>query len=213
MSGHRTGFRRREALRLFAGSLAAVPIAACGILPQVSQPVDLYTLTPKTTFGDPPAKVNWQLVVERPVAAAGIDSARIALQKDPYQLQYFARAAWTDNAPAMVQTLLIESFENSGAIIAVGREAIGLKPDFLVKTDLREFQAYYEGTNPVPDVWVRMIAKVVKMPERKIIATYVADSRVTAAGSKFTDVIDAFDTALGDVLKRIVIFTLNVKEE
>lgn len=212
MSGVPRRFRRREALRLIAGSLAAAPIAACGILPEVSKPLDLFTLTPKTTFGEPPPKVNWQLVVERPVAAAGIDSSRIALQKDPYQLQYFARSAWTDNAPSMVQTLLIESFENSGAIVAVGREAIGLKPDYLLKTDLREFQAYYDGENPVPDVWVRIIAKVVKMPERRIIATSVAESRVTAAGSKFTDVVDAFDTALGDVLKRVVIFTLSVRE-
>jgi cholesterol transport system auxiliary component len=199
---------RRRALRLVAGSLAAAPVAACGILPQVSEPLDMYTLTPKTTFTNPPPRTDWQLVVERPVAAAGIDSARIALQHNPYQVEYFAKAAWTDSATAMVQTLLIESFENTGSIVAVGREAIGLRPDYLLKTDLREFAAIYDGDNPVPHVWVKIIAKLVKMPERRIIASTTSEAKSKAAGSKFTDVIDAFDDALGTVLKDVVMFTL-----
>jgi len=199
---------RRDALRLIAASVATASTAACGILPKVSEPLDMYTLTPKTTFQNPPPKVNWQLVCELPVAAAGIDSARIALQHNAYQLEYFAKAAWTDNATAMVQTLLIESFENTGSIVAVGREAIGLRPDYLLKTDLREFEAIYDGDNPVPVIWVKIIAKLVKMPERRIIAATEAEAKSKAAGSKFTDVIDAFDDALGHVLKDIVMFTL-----
>jgi cholesterol transport system auxiliary component len=205
---HPTRFRRREALRLIAASLATAPVAACGILPKVSEPLDMYTLTPKTTFANPPPKTDWQLVVELPVAAAGIDSARIALQHNAYQVEYFAKSAWTDNSTAMVQTLLIESFENTGSIVGVGREAIGLRPDYLLKTDLREFAAIYDGENPIPDVWVKIIAKLVKMPERRIIAATIAEKKSTAAGSKFTDVIDAFDDALGHVLKEIVMFTL-----
>jgi cholesterol transport system auxiliary component len=205
---HPIRFPRREALRLIAASLAGAPVAACGILPKVSEPLDMYTLTPKTTFANPPPKTDWQLVVELPVAAAGIDTARIALQHNAYQLEYFAKAAWTDNATAMVQTLLIESFENTGSIVAVGREAIGLKPDYLLKTDLREFAALYDGDNPVPEIWVKIIAKVVKMPERRIIASTIAQAKAKAAGSKFTDVIDAFDDALGHVLKDIVMFAL-----
>lgn len=208
---HRLG--RRQALRLVAGSLVAVPATACGILPQVSQPLDMYTLTPKTTFSNPPPRSNWQLVIELPVAAAGIDSSRIALQRNAYQVEYFAKAAWTDNATAMVQTLLIESFENTGSIVAVGREAIGLRPDYLLKTDLREFAAIYDGDNPVPYVWVKIIAKLVKMPERRIIAATTSEAKPQAAGSKFTDVIDAFDSALGTVLKDVVMFTLEAPAE
>lgn len=208
MTAHPPRFPRRDALRLLAASFAAAPAAACGILPEVSEPLDLYTLTPKTTFNETLPRTDWQLVVELPVAAAGIESARIALQHDPYQVEYFARAAWTDNATSMVQTLLIESFENTGSIVGVGREAIGLRPDYLLKTDLREFAAIYDGANPIPEVWVKIIAKLVKMPERRIIASTVAEYKSKAAGSKFTDVIDAFDDALGHVLKDIVMFTL-----
>ncbi|HWA43446.1 MAG TPA: ABC-type transport auxiliary lipoprotein family protein [Hypericibacter adhaerens] len=198
---------RRLLLRALGG-MTLLPLAGCGVLSQYSTPLDQYTLSPKTTFQNPPPKVDWQLVVEKPIAAAGIDTARVALSRNPYQVEYFAKAAWTDNAPSMVQTLMIDSFQNSGAIVGVGREAIGLRPDYLLKTDLREFQANYRDADPVPEIHVKMIARLVKLPERRIIASMTADRRAKAAGTKFTDVVDAFDEALGGVIKQIVVFTL-----
>jgi cholesterol transport system auxiliary component len=108
----------------------------------------------------------------------------------------------------MVQTLLIESFESTRKIGAVGREAIGLRPDFVLKTDLREFEAIYDGANPAPTVWVRMNAKLVRMPERRIVASDTREAKVPAGGGKITDIVAAFDDALGRVLKEIVAFTL-----
>ena len=67
-------------------------------------------------------RVDWQLIIETPVAAAGLNTSRIALQRSPVTLEYYANANWTDVAPLMVQTLLIESFENSGKIVAVSRD-------------------------------------------------------------------------------------------
>ncbi|MGH6930395.1 MAG: ABC-type transport auxiliary lipoprotein family protein [Dongiaceae bacterium] len=188
------------------GVLAALP--ACGVLPQVNEPVNLYTLTPKTTFTEALPEVDWQLVVETPVSAASLDTPRIALQRTPLTFEYYAEAAWTDNAPAMVQTLLIESFESTGQIPAVGREAIGLRPDFILKTDLREFEAIYKGDNPVPVVWVRMNAKLVRMPDRRIIASETFGTEMPATGGTLKHVVEAFDEALGKVLKQIVVFTL-----
>jgi cholesterol transport system auxiliary component len=152
--------------------------------------------------------VNWQLVVEVPTAPAGIDTARIALSRTPFTLEYFAKVAWTDRAPEMVQTLLIESFETTGKIVGVGMESVGLRPDYLLKTDLREFQAVYEEGSEIPHVLVRISALLVRMPDRRIQAAFSPEVKVPAAGSGFTDVISAFDDALGTVLRELVTFTL-----
>jgi cholesterol transport system auxiliary component len=114
----------------------------------------------------------------------------------------------------MVQTLIIESFESTGSILAVGREAIGLRPDFILKTDLREFQAiYYETEAPGPTIVVRMNAKLVQMPERRIVASNTFDHRTPAASDSFKDIIEAFDDALGSVIKRIVTSALNFQPD
>src|SRR5262245_36105368 len=158
---------RRRGFLLSGGVLL---LAGCNILPKVQEPTTLYTLTPKTTYPPGLPTVNWQLVVELPTAAAGIDSARIALSHNPFTLEYYAKAAWTDNAPGMIQSLLVESFERTGKIIAVGPESAGLRPDYILKIDLREFQANYRGDDPIPTVLVRMTSKLVAMPQRKIVS-------------------------------------------
>src|SRR3546814_5426049 len=68
---------------------------------------------------------------------------RIPLQDSPLELRYYERANWTDVAPRMLQSLIVQSFDNTGRIVGVGRETAGLGADFVLKTDLRAFQAEY----------------------------------------------------------------------
>jgi cholesterol transport system auxiliary component len=204
--------------------LLAIGLAACVDIPGVKEaPPRLYVLTPKSTYPANLPTVDWQLLVETPVSAAGLSSARIALQDSPIELRYFDNANWTDFAPKMVQSLIIESFENSGKIVSVGREQIGLRSDFVLKTELREFQAEYEEPIPAstkelgpdaPAPWarVRINAKLVKMPQREIIAHQTFERRVRAKENRMSAIIDAFDEALGKTLKGVVIWTLETGE-
>jgi cholesterol transport system auxiliary component len=199
--------RRRVIVGTASFTLLAA-LAGCNLLQGVNTPVNLYTLTPKTTFPEGLPPVDWQMVVETPVSATSLNTSRIALQRTPLTFEYYADAAWTDNAPAMVQTLLIESFESTKRISGVGREAIGLRPDYILMTDLREFEAVYEGDNPIPTIWIRMNAKLVKLPERRIVASETFGEKLPATGGKLTDIVAAFDEALGRTFKQIVLFAL-----
>ena len=142
-----------------------------------------------------------------PVADAGLSTTRVALQRTPTQLEYYARSRWTDRAPLMVQTLMIESFENSGRIIAVGREAVGLRADFILKSELREFQAEYYSADS-PTVRVGINAKLVQMPRRTIIGSQSFRAEARAAADDMNEIIPAFDEALGKVMKNLVEWTL-----
>lgn len=189
-----------------------------------TKPPRLYVLTPKSTFSKDLPKVGWQLLVGTPLAPAGLSTARIAMQDSPYELRYFQDANWTDFAPQMVQALIIESFENSNRIISVGREQIGMRSDFQLKAELREFQAEYDRQMP-PDTttlgpkeappWahVRINVKLVKMPQREIVATRTFERRLRAKANTMADIIEAFDNALGKVLKLMVGWTITVGEK
>ena len=63
------------------------------------------------------------------------------MRRTPHEYRYYKDVRWTGNLTAMLQTLLLESFESTGAVTAVGREASILRADYLVLTDIREFQA------------------------------------------------------------------------
>jgi cholesterol transport system auxiliary component len=194
---------RRRIVALFP---AAASLGACAsLLPGQGAPAQLYTLTPKSSFAPDLPRVTWQLVVEQPVAAAGLNTSRIALQRSPVSLDYFARANWSDTAPALVQTLLVESFENTGRIVAIARESVRLRPDYLLQTELREFAAeYFPDPAQPPLVRVRLIARLV----RTIIATTQAERTQRAAGRDMEPIALAFDEALGAVIRRVVEWTL-----
>lgn len=197
--------RPRLALGL---ALALAAVAAGCQLPGAGDPPQLYTLTPKSTFDPSLPSVQWQLVVERPVAAAGINTQRIAFQRSAVTLDYFARANWTDLAPALVQTLLIESFENTGKIRAVSRESTQLRPDYILQTELREFQAENELTGKMPLARVRLNGKLIRMPDRTIIGNRTVTRTATASRADIEGIILAFDEALGSVMKELVEWTL-----
>ncbi|HEX9461226.1 MAG TPA: ABC-type transport auxiliary lipoprotein family protein [Alphaproteobacteria bacterium] len=192
--------------RAWLGLAAAASVAACalggGDAPQ------LYTLSPKSTFDPALPQVEWQMIVERPVAAAGLNTQKIALQRTAVTVDYFARAAWTDTAPQLVQTLLIQSFENTGKIRAVTRESTQLRPDYVLQTELREFQAEYEGAGQAPVVRVRLNAKMIRLPDRIIIGNQTVERTVPAAKPDMENIVLAFDEALGKVMKQIVEWTL-----
>jgi cholesterol transport system auxiliary component len=197
---------RRTVLERALALAAIMALAGCQV-PGTGDPPQLYTLTPKSTFAADLPTVEWQLIVETPVAAAGLSTSRIALQRSPLELDYYARANWTDTAPLMVQTLLIESFENSKRIVAVSRESTNLRADYVLKTDLREFQAQYDGAGP-PVVHVRLSGKLVRLPDRTIIASKSSELSLRAAGGDMQSIVGAFDEALGKVLREHVEWTL-----
>jgi len=190
---------------------AIVLVAACtgSFLPGQAPPPKLFDLTPKSTFDADLPQANWQLLIETPIAAAGINTSRIALKRSQTTLDYFAGAEWSDRAPALVQTLMIESFENTGKIISVGRETVALRSDYSLKVELREFQAeYYEGEETPPKINVRINAKLVLMPDRIIMASETYGFEIQSESNTLEDIVLAFNEALGKVLKRVVGWTL-----
>lgn len=186
-----------------------VLIPGCSPLKLPGPPPDLYNLTPKSTFDEGLPEVRKQLIIEEPVAAGGLDTSRMALRPHATQLQFYADARWTERAPKMVQTLLVESFENTNKIISVGRQSIGLRSDFTLKTELREFQVEQSPDSENMSVRVRINAKLVQQPTRVIIGSQSFEyARETPSDSTMDEIVVAFDIATGKVIKRLVEWTL-----
>ena len=198
---------RRALLRLGALMLPAAALAGCSdLIPGQGEPPTLYRLTPKSTFPEDLPTVEWQLVLAQPDADAALDTTRIALVRDATRIEYYARSGWTDRAPSMVHTLMLESFENSKKIVSVGRRAIGLRADFELRTELREFQAEYRGGTI--EAHVSINAKLVLAAQRSIVGQQSFSARMPAGADDVGVIVQAFDDALGVVLKQLVDWTL-----
>jgi cholesterol transport system auxiliary component len=193
----------RRRLLLGAGSLLAGGLlTGCGIVPEVNTPLNLYSVSPKVAQVANPPALDWQLVVAEPKAGADLATNRIALTRAANRIEYFAEGVWSDAAPALVQSKLIEAFEDVVPQLAVGRDSAGLKPDYILQSELRDFQAAYSGSSG--EAVVRITAKLVKMPERKIVKSISAEARQPSAGGGLPGIVAAFEAALGDVFNQLI---------
>ncbi|MBV8890029.1 MAG: membrane integrity-associated transporter subunit PqiC [Alphaproteobacteria bacterium] len=199
----------RQRGRNIAAVALGLAVAGCASL-FTGEPKHLYRVTPKSTFSSGLAHVSAQLLIDVPTAQAGLDSDRIALTRSPVSLDYFADSQWTDRAPLVVQTALLESFENSRAVVAIDRESAALRADFVLASELRHFEAEYPADPEAPPrVWVTLIVRLIKMPEREIIAQRTVTRQEPASANEIEPIVLAFDEALGAAMKEVVIWTLS----
>lgn len=202
---------RRQVVQSAAALSGAAILAACS-LPGQTAPPRQFRLTPKSTFDAGLPSVDWALLVLRPEADRVVDTTRITLVSGGLETQVYANSEWADRAPAMVQRLLVESFVNSGGISVVGSDRSGLRPDYRLKTVLREFQA--EGSpGSAPNIRVGIDASLVQMPRRNVVGTTSVQRTEQASSDRIEDIIAAYDNALGGVFKELVTWTLVTGEE
>jgi cholesterol transport system auxiliary component len=207
---------RRALGRLIVLAPVTALFACTSIIPGTGQPPQLYVLTRKTTFPTNLPMVAQQLLVDVPFAPAQIDTTRVALSRSPTTIDYFANAAWGDRAPLMVQALLIESFETTRKIVGVSRDEAGLRADYILMPELRRFEAVYAPSGVLdapPTVFTQLLVRLVRMPDRTIVGETIAERRETAARNSMEIIVEAYNDALGGVMKDIVTWTLQRMSE
>lgn len=176
-------------------------------------PTDLYLLTPKSTFDPSLPRVRQQIVVTEPTATAAVSNDRITIQPTPLEVRFLPGARWVDRAPIIIQSLLIESFENSGKVDSVGRSAIGLRADYLVVTDVREFQARLPQDSESDtrlEAHVRLNIKIVNADLDRIIASRSFEKYRSSESDAAPDIVFAFDGALGSAMRDAVEWSVRV---
>jgi len=173
------------------------------------EPATLHRLTPLTTVPDNLPVLDRRLLIEPPTAASGLNTARIPLRPDPTLLDYFANAQFVEVVPIMVQSLVRESLDATGSLDVLGPDATGLRPDYVLRLHIQDFQAEYDrGLNQPPLINIRMQLRLLGLPRRESLATGRGQQTLRADGTALDTVIQGFDQAMGLVLRRIVTWTI-----
>jgi cholesterol transport system auxiliary component len=199
-------FDRRHLL-LGAGTLLL--LAGCGgadLLGPGKAP-QLYRLNPSFGPVDGPV-VDWALDVTPPQAVDSLDTPRIALFNPPARMDYYANASWPDQLPQLVQNALVQAFEQSGKIASAAPDQAGLRSDYMLLTEIRDFNAVYDTPDAAPKVKVRIMAKLVQTHARNIVQVQEFSQEAATGANSVDNVVIAASQALTTVLKQIVEWTL-----
>jgi cholesterol transport system auxiliary component len=197
--------------RLFLIAGSSLALTACGSLDKLIGPPDapqMYALRPALAPAQPGGKVSWALAIAKPEAADNLDSSRIALARGDTQLDFYANAMWPDHLTDLVQTALLAGFEGSGRIDAVSREEDTLHSDYILLTELRDFEARYGTPDGAPTIAVTIVAQIADAHSRKILSTQTASFNEPASANSVDAAVQAFNTALGKAIAQIVQWAL-----
>lgn len=196
-------FSRRSLLVVGAGVLT---LGGCENLIGPPEAPRIYRLDPVLPPPTAAASVPWQLAVARPDTMHTLDTQRIALGRGA-TMDYFADAEWNDTVPRLLQSLLVEAFEKSGRITAVAPESDGLRADYLLATDVRDFEAQYDEPTGAPVATVDIEAKLLDA-RGNVVSSLEARRTARASANSVPAAVAAFDEALGGALAQIVAWAI-----
>jgi cholesterol transport system auxiliary component len=195
-------------MKAYCAAALFLVLAGCGSLLEPSNPpLQIFLLKPRLeALGDAP-KASWQLAVAAPEMAQMLDTHRIVLVRGA-TMDYYADAQWTDPASRLLQGLLVEAFKESGKIVGVGRDTGEVRADYILQTQVRDFEAQYQDENGAPTVVVSISAQLTAARTREVVASFETTKNVPAAQNSVPAVVDAFGAATRAALEDIARWAL-----
>ena len=191
-------WRVSRSLGAMLAVVAAVSLGACSGLKSPPATFDLTAPRGERIGGAP----RGQLLVAEPVALAILDTDRVVARPATGQVAYLSDVQWSDRLPKLLQARLLQTFENSSRLRAVGRPGERLTGDFQLVTEIRAFQVTSAGAEPVAEV--EIAAKLVNDRTGRIFGARIFRAAVPAADSAGPPAVNAIDQAFGDVARELV---------
>jgi ABC-type uncharacterized transport system auxiliary subunit len=193
-------------MRTLPAVLLAALLAGCGggLTREAAEPA-VYRLAPPAIESGAPVAAD--LVVERPTAAPGLETDRIATSWPDRRLDYYASARWSGELPLVVQSLAVEALDSSGRLRSVHSDAVRIRATHALHLDVRRFEAdYARGTVPV--VRVVLAASVSRRADGQQLAAFTVTAEAPAGANTLTAVVAAFDAAQAQAVKDLAVRTL-----
>lgn len=182
---------------VLVATIAALACAGCstGSLFDSDVPVpSSYVIAPAAAgslTGVPTTAVD--LSIGRPDFAPGLDTDRIAVLKGR-NLDYYRGVRWGGRTVEVVQSVLVGSWNDQNIFRSVTAEQARVANDYIVDMEVRHFEANM-AEGQLPEVHVAIIGRVIRVTDRKLVATVASEARQRATEERMTAVAAAFESA------------------
>jgi phospholipid/cholesterol/gamma-HCH transport system substrate-binding protein len=167
-------------------------------------PKTIYDLRIPSDFAPPKTPLREQLVMPTPTAILLLTTQRFVLEPNK-ELPGFADAQWADSIPAMLQTKLIQSFENYDIAHAPLRstDTPGTNPQLVI--DIRRFQINM-GAEPTAEIGFS--ARVLNK-DGQVVASRLFQQSKKLDKPDPASAVAAFDDAFASIATDLIIWTAN----
>ncbi len=187
--------------------ITATTVALSGILlggclgSKVSQVATYDLVAPKVSTLTAPRAAKFQLVINEPGAVRSLENDRIMV-RDGAKVAYYKGAAWTDRLPRLMQARMVEAFQNTGLVQAVGSRSDRLNADFELSTQVQAFQV--EVNQGSADAYANLYVKVIDGDNGRMVASRGFEARVSTSPKDVDQMVVSLNQAFDQVLREVV---------
>lgn len=195
----RRGDRRQGGVGVLAAMLLALVVAACGGGSATTAIYDLTATASEAGVGR--ARAGVQILVPEPRALQALNTSSIAVKPTAQTISYYGKVQWSDRLPRVLQTRIVQSFEDTGRVHAVGFPGEGLLINYQLPIEIRNFQLESGGA---PTAVIEIAAKILDDRNGRVVATRVFRAEARSSGDGVDSAVAAMDVALKQVLDELV---------
>ena len=194
-------------MRALLAAVAISFLSGCGgLLGGATTPLDAYELrAPEVAAAA--RTTSRSLVIEVPGAGGALDTDRIMIRPNPLQAQYLPGVRWTEDAPVMLQSVMLRAFEDTNALRYVGRRPLGGLGDIALVSELTDMQAEV-GPEGEVRARIRLTARLVREDDAEVLASRNFQASVPVASTDTMDVVQGLNAALDQVVGELVTWLL-----
>jgi len=190
---------------------ATAMLSGCSALSALSgaaTPLDAYDLTASAPPVTALNTTSRQLVVELPTAPGALSNDRILIRPHPLQAAYLPDGKWAEDVPVMLQTLMVRSFEDTGAFRYIGRNPLGTSGDYAFLTELTDFQAEAAPDGKSATIRLRLTARMVREDDAQVLSSRTFNSTADVASTETLALVEGFNAASQALLTDVTTWAL-----
>ncbi len=150
------------------------------------------------------------LSIEPPTTSGALDTDRIMIRPSPVQALYLPGARWSEDTPALLQTLMLRGFDDTGALTYVGRRPIGATGDVALLTEITDFQAELDADGSSALIRLRVVARMIRESDAQVLARRTFTALAPSASTDTLEIVQAFNMASDQLLTDLVRWGLGV---
>ncbi|MGJ3262272.1 MAG: ABC-type transport auxiliary lipoprotein family protein [Salinarimonas sp.] len=196
-----SGTRHEGRGRILAAALALSSVALLGGCASAPALVTYGLAAPVERISAPMRLPGLVLVVE-PSAIELYSTERVVVREPDGALSYLPGVQYADQLPALVQTRLVETFENASRLGGVARPGDRVTPDWQLNSSIRTFWVDVETNLAVVEIAVRAVSEA----NGRVGAARVFTARVPVAAIEGRAAMQGLEAALAEVMLEIVRF-------
>lgn len=181
--------------------LAATLLSGCVSKLLTSPPPVTYDLAGVESAPSVKRRASAQVLVPEPFALQTLASQRIVVTRGPL-VAYYPNAQYPDTLPRLVQSRVIQAFEKSKGVRAIGRPGEGLSIDYQLLTNIRTFA--FDVTPSGRFAEIEIFTQIMNDRTGKVVESKLFKASVPVAEDTAPAAVTGLNAALDQVLVEMV---------